>query len=133
MVVENGEGSKTNHSESMVIDDDEDDNNDNDEEDLDDDIQLDELQANKRVKTGRAQTRQSNQTRKSKMEKERKATCGICFQTLDEDLRLYSGHPKDATDEYSIVLHPKLCLFNGNEEDCVQTDFRAFNKVTHFR
>jgi DNA (cytosine-5)-methyltransferase 1 len=62
------------------------------------------------------------------------SVCEICLQKLnDEDLRLYIGHPNNAVDEYSVLLDPKLCLFNGDELNIIEGDARALNKVTSFR
>ncbi|XP_014214363.1 DNA (cytosine-5)-methyltransferase 1 [Copidosoma floridanum] len=89
---------------------------------------LEEQQATKKVKTGWGK-KESVKTKATKNE----SVCEICLQKLnDEDLRLYIGHPNDAVDEYSVLLNPKLCLFNGDETDITEGDARALNKVTSF-
>lgn len=60
--------------------------------------------------------------------------CEICRQKLqDKDLKEYAGHPNDAVDEYNAVIDEKLSLFNGEEEDVIQHDWRAINKITFFK
>ena len=99
------------------------------------DEEAEEVQANKRVKMERS-GRQSGKTKDSKKPavKTIEPECEICLQKLnDNDLKLYIGHPNKAVDEYSVLLDPKLCLFNGDEVDITEGDARALNKVTSFR
>ena len=90
---------------------------------------MEDQQANKRVKTEKSE----KLTKVKKPIKRIEPVCEICLQKLnDEDLRLYIGHPNNAVDEYSVLLDPKLCLFNGDELDITEGDQRALNKVTSF-
>lgn len=101
------------------------------EENEDETILTDEHHANKRVKVrinGKQTTKSKEKTRPTD------PVCEICLQKLnDQDLRLYPGHPNNAVDEYSVLLDPKLCLFNGDEVDITEGDARALNRVTSFR
>lgn len=105
------------------------------EENQDENNVTEEQQANKRVKMEKKDKPSSKvKESKTKSEKSVDPLCEICFQKLnDKDLRLYIGHPNDAVDEYSVLLDPKLCLFNGDEIDITEGDARALNKVTGFR
>lgn len=60
--------------------------------------------------------------------------CGICRQSLDDkSLKVYSGHPDNAVDEYMALIDDNLCLFRGNEEEVEESDLRAVNKITSYR
>lgn len=102
------------------------------EENEDETILTDEHHANKRVKMGGVNGKQTSKC-KDKV-KPTEPVCEICLQRLnDQDLRLYAGHPNNAADEYSVLLDPRLCLFNGDEVDITESDARALNKITSFR
>lgn len=102
------------------------------EEIPDDENYVEDQQPNKRVKTGKRDEQGKKETKK--LVRPAEPVCEICLQKLnDEDLRLYIGHPNNAVDEYSVLLDPKLCLFNGDELDITEADARALNKVTCFR
>lgn len=45
----------------------------------------------------------------------------------------YSGHPKDAVEEFVALTNPKLSLFTGEESMVDETDERPQNKLTSFR
>ncbi|OXU20811.1 hypothetical protein TSAR_006495 [Trichomalopsis sarcophagae] len=101
------------------------------EEIQDDENYVEDQQPNKRVKTGKREKQGKKEMKKFVRPAE--PICEICLQKLnDEDLRLYIGHPNNAVDEYSVLLDPKLCLFNGDELDITEGDARALNKVTCF-
>lgn len=60
--------------------------------------------------------------------------CRTCEQKLnDYKLKLYDGHPNNALDESVVLIDEKLNLFNGDEENIIQNDMRATNKITSFR
>lgn len=109
----------------------------------DDNILMEEHQANKRVKmgvngvngvNGKSPNSVSSKSSSKAGAKHVEPVCEICSQRLnDQDLRLYPGHPNNSVDEYSVLLDPKLCLFNGDEVDITEGDARALNKITSFR
>lgn len=66
--------------------------------------------------------------------KKNESRCKSCEQKLtDYKLKLYNGHPNDAVDEYLVLIDEKLSLFSGDEENIIQNDMRATNKITMFR
>lgn len=59
--------------------------------------------------------------------------CEYCRQKLNDDIKIYQGHPNGAVDEDIALTDPKLCLFNGNESFIHESDQRPQNKLTYFR
>ncbi|XP_033204996.2 DNA methyltransferase 1a isoform X1 [Bombus vancouverensis nearcticus] len=58
--------------------------------------------------------------------------CEYCCQKLNDDIKIYQGHPNGAIDEDIALTDPKLCLFNGNESFIHESDQRPQNKLTYF-
>lgn len=90
--------------------------------------------SSKRAKTINSLEKLRALTHKTKPKlKKNEQRCKHCQQKLnDYKLKLYTGHPNNALDEYSVLIDEKLCLFNGNEET-TQNDWWAMNKITLFR
>lgn len=59
--------------------------------------------------------------------------CQYCKQKLNNDIKLYQGHPNGAIEEQIALTDPKLCLFIGDEFFIDESDERPQNKLTHFR
>lgn len=59
--------------------------------------------------------------------------CEYCRQKLNNEIRLYQGHPNHAIEEQIALTDPKLCLFTGDEDSIHESDARPQNKVTYFR
>lgn len=59
--------------------------------------------------------------------------CQYCKQKLNNDIKLYQGHPNGAVEEEIALTDPKLCLFIGDESFIDESDERPQNKLTHFR
>lgn len=59
--------------------------------------------------------------------------CQDCKQKLNNDIKLYQGHPNGAVEEQIALTDPKLCLFIGDESFIDESDERPQNKLTHFR
>lgn len=59
--------------------------------------------------------------------------CEYCRQKLNDDIKIYQGHPNGAVDEDIALTDPKLCLFNGSESFIHESDQRPQNKLTYFR
>lgn len=59
--------------------------------------------------------------------------CEYCKQKLNNDIKLYQGHPNGAIEEQIALTDPKLCLFIGDESFIDESDERPQNKLTHFR
>ncbi|KYQ51853.1 DNA (cytosine-5)-methyltransferase PliMCI [Trachymyrmex zeteki] len=58
--------------------------------------------------------------------------CQYCKQKLNNDIKLYQGHPNGAVEEEIALTDPKLCLFIGDESFIDESDERPQNKLTHF-
>ncbi|XP_011881443.1 PREDICTED: DNA (cytosine-5)-methyltransferase PliMCI-like [Vollenhovia emeryi] len=58
--------------------------------------------------------------------------CQYCKQKLNNDIKLYQGHPNGAIEEQVALTDPKLCLFIGDESYINESDERPQNKLTHF-
>lgn len=61
--------------------------------------------------------------------------CKECRQLLDDpDLKMFSGDPENAVEEFIMLTDPKLSLFTGNESESNLDDIseRPQHKVTHF-
>ncbi|KAL0106555.1 hypothetical protein PUN28_016331 [Cardiocondyla obscurior] len=58
--------------------------------------------------------------------------CIYCKQKLDNDIKMYQGHPNGAVEEEIALIDPKLCLFLGDESFINENDQRPQNKLTHF-
>lgn len=59
--------------------------------------------------------------------------CDYCKQKLDDETKLYQGHPNGAMEEQIALTDPKLCLFTGDESFIHESDERPQNKLTYFR
>lgn len=59
--------------------------------------------------------------------------CEYCRQKLNDDIKLYQGHPNGAVEEYVALTDPKLCLFAGDESFIHESDEHPQNKLTYFR
>jgi len=59
--------------------------------------------------------------------------CEYCRQKLNDETRLYQGHPNGAVEEQIALIDPKLCLFTGDESFIHESDERPQNKLTYFR
>ncbi|XP_066590215.1 DNA (cytosine-5)-methyltransferase 1-like isoform X2 [Prorops nasuta] len=59
--------------------------------------------------------------------------CEYCKQKLIEnEIKLYPGHPNNAVDEDIALTDPKLSLFTGDEDMIFEGDERPQNKITYF-
>lgn len=58
--------------------------------------------------------------------------CDYCKQKLDDETKLYQGHPNGAVEEQIALTDPKLCLFTGDESFIHESDERPQNKLTYF-
>ncbi|XP_067140282.1 DNA (cytosine-5)-methyltransferase 1-like [Centruroides vittatus] len=61
--------------------------------------------------------------------------CKDCRQLLDDpDLKMFSGDPENAVEEFIMLTDPKLSIFTGNEAESNLDDIseRPQHKVTHF-
>ncbi|XP_054016177.1 DNA (cytosine-5)-methyltransferase 1-like isoform X1 [Hylaeus anthracinus] len=58
--------------------------------------------------------------------------CEYCCQKLNNEMKLYPGHPNNAVDEDIALTDPRLCLFNGDESFVHDSDYLPQNKLTHF-
>nr|ASM42030.1 DNMT1 [Pogonomyrmex barbatus] len=58
--------------------------------------------------------------------------CQHCKQKLNDDIKLYQGHPNGAIEEQIALTDPNLCLFIGDESYIDESDERPQNKLTHF-
>ncbi|XP_076161949.1 DNA methyltransferase 1a [Ptiloglossa arizonensis] len=58
--------------------------------------------------------------------------CEYCRQKLNNEIKLYPGHPNGAVDEEIALTDSKLCLFNGSESFIHESDQLPQNKLTHF-
>lgn len=88
-----------------------------DKENHDPGIKLEEKRENpeKRIKT-------ENNKKMSKLKSQDKKTsvdivkrCDYCNQKLDDDIKMYQGHPNGAVEEEIALIDPRLCLFIGDE------------------
>ncbi|XP_011350631.1 DNA (cytosine-5)-methyltransferase 1 isoform X1 [Ooceraea biroi] len=90
-----------------------------------------EENAEKKMKTeGNEEVSQlKSQVKKTSATVER---CEICRQKLNDETRLYQGHPNGAMEEQIALTDPKLCLFTGDESFIHESDERPQNKLTYF-
>ncbi|XP_023241204.1 DNA (cytosine-5)-methyltransferase 1-like [Centruroides sculpturatus] len=61
--------------------------------------------------------------------------CKECRQLLDDpDLKMFSGDPENAVEEFIMLTDPKLSIFTGNEAESNLDDIseRPQHKITHF-
>lgn len=59
--------------------------------------------------------------------------CKECHQLLNNaDLRLFSGDPAEAVEEFITLTDPKLSLFTGDEDMINEADERPQHKITNF-
>lgn len=103
-----------------------------DKENHNPEINQDEMKENpeKRIKT------ENNKMSELKSQDKKTSTierCQYCKQKLNNDIKLYQGHPNGAIEEEIALIDPKLCLFIGDESFIDESDERPQNKLTHFR
>ncbi|XP_001607336.1 DNA (cytosine-5)-methyltransferase 1 [Nasonia vitripennis] len=67
-----------------------------------------------------------------KVNKQDDISCRICEQTLNYQLKFYTGEPENGYDEELAIIDSRLLLFNGDEENISREDTRAYNKITSF-
>ncbi|XP_043265173.1 DNA (cytosine-5)-methyltransferase PliMCI-like [Colletes gigas] len=58
--------------------------------------------------------------------------CEYCRQKLNDEMKLYPGHPNGAVEEEIALIDPKLCLFSGSESFIHESDQLPQNKLTYF-
>lgn len=105
-----------------------------DKENHDPEVNQDEMKENleKRIKTenNKKMSELKSQDKKTSITIER---CEYCKQKLNNDIKLYQGHPNGAIEEQIALIDPRLCLFIGDESFIDESDERPQNKLTHFR
>lgn len=84
----------------------------------------------RKVENDKKMSESKSQDRKTAVTIQR---CEYCRQKLNDDIKLYQGHPNGALEEDIALIDPKLCVFMGDESFIDASDERPQNKLTHFR
>ncbi|XP_076633551.1 DNA methyltransferase 1a [Colletes latitarsis] len=84
---------------------------------------------NKRVKTENDKAVSKFQVTKTNVFPKK---CEYCRQKLNDEIKLYPGHPNGAVEEEIALIDPKLCLFSGSESFIHESDQLPQNKLTYF-